>query len=181
MSAEKSVYRHLVTAKNDFVGMIAYSLYEETVSEIMQNWPDPDERKKQLDALATIIKTETQRDMYRTNAAEIASEFLDEAQLAHIEEEVHQKSEEMRQRLKREWETKSFLRDVFVGIMAWVGSLFVVLIAVAIGHALKYDPFAYVESLFQHVNTVAPSASTVGTTTYNWTATNSPPQTPQPH
>jgi hypothetical protein len=142
------IYDQLVESKDDFLGILAYSVYKRQKSEIIARFKDKGDEAlhAELARFYELCTSDTQLGYFRTEAEQLAKNFAQAA----LEEEIEQNRRHYESRLKTELQSvkPSFWSGVWSSV---IGSFIFVLalgIFVFFSWSLKQGPRQAIESIF---------------------------------
>jgi hypothetical protein len=146
-SKPSRIYSQLVETKNDFVGILAYSVYKRQKNEVIEKYKDQgdDVLQAELEHFHNLCN-ETQLNYFRTEAEKLAQNFAQAA----LEEQLQEYEQEYEQRLKNELRTLKprFWTGVWQSVIG--GFIFVLVLGLLVffSWSLKQGPKELIESIF---------------------------------
>jgi ATP-dependent Zn protease len=144
---EKRLYDLLVEGPEDFLGIIAYSVYKQQKSEIISRLShDSEKLKVELEAFYRLSKTDSQKNFYKNQALELSRTFLTSA----VGEFLDERTAEIQAEEQRKFDAykPSFWASVWAGVVAGIISILFLGLVIFFINSARYGFTTAVEKGF---------------------------------
>jgi ATP-dependent Zn protease len=142
------IYDQLVESKDDFLGILAYSVYKRQKNEIISRFKDQEESglEIELKRFYDLCNSDTQLSYFRTEAEQLAQNFAQAA----LQEQLDDYERQYDSRLKDEMRSvkPSFWMGVWSSVIGSFIFVLVLGILVFFSWSLKQGPKQAIESIF---------------------------------
>jgi hypothetical protein len=147
-SKRSGIYGRLVESKNDFLGILAYSVDKRQKNQIIEKYKEQGDSvvQTQLDLFHVLCASDTQLNHFRAEALKLAEDFAQaslEAKLDHYEKEYEQRLQDKLRELK-----PRFWIGVWQSVIGGFIFILVLGLLVFFSWSLKQGPKELIESIF---------------------------------
>ena len=140
------VYSLLVEGPEDFLGILAYSVYKQQKAEVIERFKDSNKLESELQSFYGLSKCESQRSFYKNQALGLARKFVDTAAGELIEESRTEITNDCRR--KFESYKPSFWASVWAGVVAGIISILFLGLVIFFINSARYGFSTAVEKGF---------------------------------
>jgi hypothetical protein len=142
------IYDRLVENKNDFLGILAYSVYKRQKNAVIARFAESDKEtlEVELRRFYDLCNTDTQLSYFRAEANDLAQNFT-QATLKEVIDD-HEKEYDSRLRAELQNLRPSFWTSVWSGVVSSFIFVLILGILVFFSWSLKQGPRQAIESIF---------------------------------